>query len=113
MGTHSLYKVVQIVRNTFFVIEECIELERLSEHYRTTLCGCDPLGRIDGDDECIVEYLFYEVHDDGSLEECPDPRNYVDSVDYPSVVHACAAHQQHLIERSGQIDEYEEESILI
>lgn len=114
MKNATLFKLVQQVRSTTSVIEEGIELDELSLRYRTTLCGCDPLARLYDDDErCIVDYLFYELRSDGSIVECPDPREYVDSFDSPSLEHECPAHRQCLVERSGKIDEYEEEYLLL
>jgi len=117
MENVTKFKVVQIVRDTSCIIEEAIELHELSVQYRTTLCGCDPLARVfDTNDECIVDYLFYEKQSDGTFVECPDPRLYVDSFDYPSLTpieHLCPAHRQCLVERSGHIDEYEEEYSLL
>jgi len=114
MSNVILFKIVQHVRNTASVIEEGIELDELSARYRSTLCGCDPLARVyDDDDRCIVDYLFYELQSDGSFVECPDPRIYVDGFDSPSLDHVCPAHRQCLVERSGQIDEYEEEFLLL
>jgi len=112
MVNSTKFKIVQRVRNTPYVIEEDIELNELSLQYRTTLCGCDPLAIVyDIDDECIVDYLFYERQSDGSFLECPDPRLYLDNFDNPFITpieHLCPAHRRCLIERSGQIDEYEE-----
>ena len=112
-----MYKLVQQVRNTVSVIEPAIGLTGLSVQYRKTLCGCDPLARVyDSEDRCIVDYLFYEQQSDGSFIECPDPRMYLDSFDSPfvgKIEHVCPAHRQCLRERSGQIDEYEEEYTLL
>jgi hypothetical protein len=112
-----MYKVVQQVRDKAEVIEASIDSEWLSIKYRKTLCGCDPLARIyDDQDECVVDYLFYEHKGYGQTVECPDPRDYVDSSDYPflgELEHICPPHVKCMDERSGQIDEHEEDYVLV
>jgi len=109
------FEVVELFRNTRSVIAEGLTLEELSHRYRKTLCGCDPLACVYGDnDERIVEYVFFETDTRGVRKECLiDPRLYVGNFDGPSIEHECPPHRKCLIERSGVIDEYEEEFTLL
>jgi len=111
----TLYEVVQLIHNTRSVIAEGLDLEELSHRYRTTLCGCDPLAKVyDDSGECTVDYLFFETDTSGARKECDeDPRLYVGNFDGSFVDHECPPHRRCLTERSGVIDEYEEEFTLL
>lgn len=108
----TLFRVTQQFTASSFELEDKVTAEWLSVQYRTTLCGCDPLARVETPEAgCTVEYLFYEYLTDGTYIECDDPRYYVDSLDFPfldEIEHLCPADRQCLRERSGQIDEYDE-----
>lgn len=111
------YRVVRNRRGKTTVLEESISAEDMSIKYRKSLCGCDPLeNKYDKNDRAIREFTFYENRGFGRYTECGDPRIYMDGDDLPfigEIQHVCPTHVECMRERSGYIDEYEEDYLLV